>query len=1225
MVNSLWNGVSGLASQQKALDNESNNIANVNTVGYKASRISFADQFYQDKIGKGSKVLDAEKLFTVSTTKSTGVTYDMALKGDGFFIVADKRQGGSSPNYYTRAGNFRMGSNGTLQDPIGNEVQGWKMSSIDQDKDVLSTSPNSYVFTKEYKNVLASKIIKHSSSVESIAMKATDYENTAKADSSIFSGAGKKSAKAKKADVQEAQKNYNYWLDKLKNEPDAPSSSASSQISEINFKTNKNDSVIRNKNDQIYVVIEGERISQEFVVTSASKSFIEDVWKNMPTDFKNDYNLKTEPKDLFKENLSKELQKEIETYNILAGRVETYKKLADKISEKSGMVAYTASETLGANEDVLENEDIFRESTKIKDALKGIIEIKSLIPGKSFRVSDVGEVGSGNSSSKGNILHSSIARTGSGLGAVESARQALLNVITGKQEDVYTPIDLGFDKSPMFNFSINIYDKELKKNIPVPNDNGKPLKEVPILIDSVALDGKFTVDAFIDSFNKESQKYSPKLTDYIEAVNINNNLLIRTLDKNIDVEFTTQLKQLPTYTINLNEIVDNSMYNFDLDINGDTFPIQIDYTTKNSLNNETEQENIRNEVLKKVNEINANNPDYHLGVTKGKNGIFSIYTKNETIDFSNSKTSIDDKPLPKVGTLVKNVLKEANVTYEEDKIIITEPLSNTVYSINVMGETIRYDNTSGTSKNANEIINSFKTQISSNPNLTPYMKASVDSIGTPGDGAVLSNGLDNLSSTLKSSPEGNFMIEIPAGIENLTIYLDEFFGGDIGGGDTIQIFTKDGKHISGTLASDEDWRFFKEDPANIVLNNPKRFNVGAVYDSSSFKTHGGLDLAYYGPYTGDTNSINQTVSYIDKNGALKTRVINKDEEMITIKNVKEPLVIFINGGGIYQTAAEWKDTTTTNKSSSLVLTQTALKDPSNPMGLNITNSNSITNKNITNFNYEPRVEHRFTIDPQAENPSSIYTLHISGKEFEIKTGQKPDKKKILDAFKEELKKDLEWNQKYQLKIDGSDLVIQDKFANYGFVGFTQDSDLKVRSLTEPFDEYKTVVTHSSKVNIIEANENHSGRAGANAELIEIKTNIDQLSTKDSLQLRFDNLKISDSAFGKFEVDNTGLVTMDQDGIKIAIGQVAVARFANNRALEARGDNLFSKTTDSGDPIIRTNNDGVEGIRSKTLELSGADLSESLVNLMVFQKAFEANAKTITTSDQILNTLINIKR
>ena len=56
-----------------------------------------------------------------------------------------------------------------------------------------------------------------------------------------------------------------------------------------------------------------------------------------------------------------------------------------------------------------------------------------------------------------------------------------------------------------------------------------------------------------------------------------------------------------------------------------------------------------------------------------------------------------------------------------------------------------------------------------------------------------------------------------------------------------------------------------------------------------------------------------------------------------------------------------------------------------------------------------------------------------------------------------------------------------------------------------------------------------------------------------------------------------------------------------------------------------NNNKTAEIKSKTLELSTADLSESLVNLMVFQRAFEANAKSITTADELLTTLIGLKR
>jgi acyl-coenzyme A synthetase/AMP-(fatty) acid ligase len=132
MVGTLWTGISGLAGSQTALDNESNNIANVNTIGYKSARISFTDQMYQEKIGKGVTSFDVEKMYTQGSLKRTGVSYDMALSGDGFFVSSNGRE-----TFYTRAGNFRMGESGTLEDVGANKIQGWAMQPLKSD-DIIS-------------------------------------------------------------------------------------------------------------------------------------------------------------------------------------------------------------------------------------------------------------------------------------------------------------------------------------------------------------------------------------------------------------------------------------------------------------------------------------------------------------------------------------------------------------------------------------------------------------------------------------------------------------------------------------------------------------------------------------------------------------------------------------------------------------------------------------------------------------------------------------------------------------------------------------------------------------------------------------------------------------------------------------------------------------------------------------------------------------------------------
>ena len=692
MIGALWTGISGLSSHQKALDNESNNIANVNTVGYKSSRISFADQMYQSKIGKGSIVQDAEKLYVQGNTKITGVEYDMMLEGDGFFTVINKNTLGTAESFYTRAGNFRMGDSGTLQDAGGNEVQGWIMSPIDAQKDVTSTNPNTSVFTNEYNKMLGSKIIRHGTYVETITAKATDYNLTAKGDSTtVFSGDGAKNKSSKVADIEAAIKDYNAWLQKLKEEPDASSANSIAQISQLDLKSGT-ESIIGKDGDRVKVVIDGQTISQNFIVTSSTQGFRDELWAGLTAAERTAEGL-VDPSGALTPS-------EIAAYDKAAGKIATYKALADQISNRLPVEATMAIDS-GENGTFNINES-FKNSTKLKDMMKGIIQIKSLIPGQEFKITEISEQ-SGNQIVQGNYQSTSLASKGSGIAAVNTAKDALSRLITGKQQDVYTPIDLGIGTNTTFDYSITIYDKEKGMNIPIPNDNGNPPVAVP-----VSLTGITSVDDIVTALNAD-----PVLSQQVEARNVNGNLVIQTKNDNYHVEFS--------------------------------------------------------------------------------------------------------------GNLV--------------------------------------------------------------------LPAVAPAIATP----------------------------------------------------------------------------------------------------------------------------------------------------------------------------------------------------------------------------------------------------------------------------------------------------------------------------------------------IEVNKDYSGREGAGAEFLEIKTTVDQTASKGSIQLRLDTLNISDSPFGEFSVDSTGLITMKQDGAEFAIGQAAIARFNNNRGLEPQGNNLFSKTSESGDPIYNINNNKTADVRGKALELSNADLSESLVNLMIFQRAFEANAKSITTSDELLNTLINLKR
>lgn len=122
--------LSGLNASSEDLSVISNNLANMNTVGYKSSTANFQDLFYQqigtsgngnpEQIGEGAQVGSVDSQFTQGSIQSTGVPTDVAIQGQGFFVV--NKNGAQE---FTRAGNFSIGANGQLMTTDGGEVMGY--------------------------------------------------------------------------------------------------------------------------------------------------------------------------------------------------------------------------------------------------------------------------------------------------------------------------------------------------------------------------------------------------------------------------------------------------------------------------------------------------------------------------------------------------------------------------------------------------------------------------------------------------------------------------------------------------------------------------------------------------------------------------------------------------------------------------------------------------------------------------------------------------------------------------------------------------------------------------------------------------------------------------------------------------------------------------------------------------------------------------------------------
>lgn len=125
------------------------------------------------------------------------------------------------------------------------------------------------------------------------------------------------------------------------------------------------------------------------------------------------------------------------------------------------------------------------------------------------------------------------------------------------------------------------------------------------------------------------------------------------------------------------------------------------------------------------------------------------------------------------------------------------------------------------------------------------------------------------------------------------------------------------------------------------------------------------------------------------------------------------------------------------------------------------------------------------------------------------------------------------------------------------------------------------------------------------------------------------------AVTSFSINSDGLITgVLADGRTTAIGQIGMASFQNPAALSEQGQNCFISSANSGEAIVRTaigteadkdNSKGYGSVRQYALEMSNVDLSQEFTDMIVASRAFQANGKTITNGDEILQDIINLKR
>jgi flagellar basal-body rod protein FlgG len=137
MMRALWSAASGMIAQQLNVDTIANNLANVNTIGFKRQRVDFQDLMYQTtraagtpvadgvqlptgvEVGLGTRVAATTKNFVQGTPQTTGNALDLCIEGDGFFQVVTP----NGETAYTRAGAFKRDSAGNIVTPDGYQLE----------------------------------------------------------------------------------------------------------------------------------------------------------------------------------------------------------------------------------------------------------------------------------------------------------------------------------------------------------------------------------------------------------------------------------------------------------------------------------------------------------------------------------------------------------------------------------------------------------------------------------------------------------------------------------------------------------------------------------------------------------------------------------------------------------------------------------------------------------------------------------------------------------------------------------------------------------------------------------------------------------------------------------------------------------------------------------------------------------------------------------------------
>ncbi len=300
-----------------------------------------------------------------------------------------------------------------------------------------------------------------------------------------------------------------------------------------------------------------------------------------------------------------------------------------------------------------------------------------------------------------------------------------------------------------------------------------------------------------------------------------------------------------------------------------------------------------------------------------------------------------------------------------------------------------------------------------------------------------------------------------------------------------------------------------------------------------------------------------------------------------------------------------------------------------------TNSKSVS----TNLEDIEALKLAYNLASNALNQNPLLGTAVTAKQDTVELGTTVDGDGKFDI---ELNIDgIKYTQSFDTSVEKTLNLFSDKLSSV--TGLTSSVDTATGLLTidtvvpgNSFSLYSAKVNDTAVTKTVVSKAAGAGEPLVSAIYDKLKSNIELMGGKvatntstidknqevfTDMQFSLDTMKMNDDALGTLQVEGNNIFMLQGEG-KYLVGRIEPVKFINNQGLNPQGDNLYSKTVESGEPIVPKTE---VSILNKALENSNADLANGLVNLMVFQRAFEANSKSITTSDEFLKTAINLKK